>query len=184
MMDARAAEDWVENVVSNGWRATTLGQLPTLVDDRLDGEESLNLERSLCFGNQEDRIELAAAVERNDSLPSEGDARLSVEVRSSGFGGRADLWVSRESLKAFASQLAGLDNTRRGQASLTSMSPDQFEMSVRAVTSIGHVAVEGKLSRRCRSENATFIHAVSFGFEIDPGQLSEGLRVSWLSEYV
>jgi len=27
MMAARAAEDWVENVVSNGWRATTLGQV-------------------------------------------------------------------------------------------------------------------------------------------------------------
>ena len=27
MMAARAAADWVENVVSNGWRATTLGQV-------------------------------------------------------------------------------------------------------------------------------------------------------------
>ncbi len=144
----------------------------------------MNLERSLRFGNQEDRIEIAAAVERDDSLPSQGDAHLSVEVRSSGFGGRADLWVSRESLKAFASQLAGLDSTRAGQATLASMSPNQFEMIVRAVTSLGHVAVEGKLSRRCRSENATFVHAVSFGFEIDPSQLSEGLRSSWLGEYI
>jgi len=32
-MAARAAEDWVENVVSNGWRATTLGQKRALVCD-------------------------------------------------------------------------------------------------------------------------------------------------------
>jgi hypothetical protein len=33
MMAARAAADWVENVVSNGWRATTLGQKLPIVND-------------------------------------------------------------------------------------------------------------------------------------------------------
>jgi len=144
----------------------------------------VNDERVLRFGAQDPQIEIRAAIERDRALPSLGDARLSIQVRSSGFAGHNDLWVRREGLVAFAAALAQLDRLLAGEARLSSISPEELELTVRAVSSRGHLAVEGRLGHRLQGDNAWFLHAVAFGFEIAPAQVSAALRDSWLNEYV
>jgi len=144
----------------------------------------LDDESALRFGTQDNFVEITASVEGDPSLPSFGDARLSILVDSNGFTGRNNLWVQREGLIAFATQLAKVDRTLAGDAKLSSISPDELELVVRAVSSRGHIAVVGSTGHRLQGENSSYQHAVSFGFEFEPSQLSVALRHSWLSQYV
>jgi len=141
-------------------------------------------EFALRFGTQDNCIEIAASVEGDSSLPSFGDARLSILVHSNGFTGRNNLWVQREGLMAFATQLAKLDQTLAGDAKLISISPDELDLTVRAASARGHLAIFGSTGRRLQGENSSYPHAVSFGFEFEPSQLTVALRHSWLSQYV
>lgn len=140
-------------------------------------------ESALRFGAQDNFVEITASIERDPLLPSFGDARLSILVHSNGFSGRNELWVQREGLIAFATQLADVDRTLSGEARLGSISPDELELGVRAVSSRGHVAVAGSTGRRLRGDHSSHRHSVSFGFEFESMQLSAALRNSWLSHY-
>jgi hypothetical protein len=113
-----------------------------------------------------------------------GDAYVQIAVRSNGFVGHNDLWLQREQLAQFAKQLVALDRTLKGEATLSSISPNELEVTVRSVSSRGNVAVQGSTGYFVQGENAHFWHSVSFGFEFEPGQLAAALKESWLRQYV
>lgn len=139
---------------------------------------------TLRFQGQGQSLEIDASIEADGSLQSLGDAYATVSVRSSGFTGHNDLWLHQEAIALFARQLAELDRSLKGEAKLSSISPNELELLVRAVSSKGHVAVSGATGYWVQSENAEFWHSVSFGFEFEQVQLSEALRGSWLRQYV
>jgi hypothetical protein len=68
-----------------------------------------------------------------------------------------------------------LERDRRGQGSLVSMSPQEFELHLQVVDSAGHLAAHGHLSRYHfghRSGNAT-CSRVEYEFPVDPSLLPE-----------
>ncbi len=141
-------------------------------------------ESVLRFGTQDNFVEISAVVERDPSLQSHGDVRLSIGVQSYGFNGCNALWVDRHVLRMFAGQLAKLERSLAGEAKLNSMSPGELELTVRSVSPLGHIAVMGSTAHRFKADSGSYLHSVSFGFEIESAQLLAALGNSWLSEYV
>jgi len=138
---------------------------------------------SVRFESHEDFLEMEATIEEDASLQSLGDAYVTVLVQASGFRGHNDLWVQRESLEAFVTQLDALNRNLSGEARLSGISPDELELVIRAVTSRGHVAISGSTDYFIQSDNGRHWHSVSFGFEFEPGQMTTALWHSWLSRY-
>ena len=101
-----------------------------------------------------------------------GDVEFRVVVESHGFGGTGLAWVSAAALRAFSGQLARLESTRQGVATLESMSPGELLIRVLSINSRGHMAVTGRLGRHIQpGEAGPYTHAVEFGFEFDPTTL-------------
>jgi hypothetical protein len=137
----------------------------------------------LRFCEGENYFELKVSPEENVSLQSYGDAYITVEVSSSGFRGHNDLWVSSESLRGFCRALVTLEASRRGEAELESMSPEELHLKVHSITSRGHMAVFGKTGYLVQHESGGFWHAVEFGFEFDPSQLAAAAKLPWMLRY-
>lgn len=127
----------------------------------------------------EDFIELTI-LEVADSPEATGDARLQVEVWSSGFSGKSDAWVDSESLREFCRDLLGLEQTMSGEARLASMSPSELQLVIKAVDSLGHFAVAGSVGRQVYAERGSIFHSVAFGFEFEPDQLRAASSVDWV----
>jgi hypothetical protein len=110
----------------------------------------LSAERIVEIEDGSDRLTLTL-LERGVGQ-GEGDSRLRVHAQSVGFegntfSGSAGVWVARSNARTFISGLAGLEETRRGTATLASMSPDQFLLEVSVIDSAGHVSARGFLRR-------------------------------------
>ncbi len=137
----------------------------------------------LRFWQDDNDFELEVTPEESASLPSYGDAYVTVEVSSNGFRGHNDLWVSSESLRTFCRALVALEVSRRGVAELESISPGELHIKIHSVTSLGHVAVSGKTGYLAQHAEGSFWHGVEFGFAFDPSQLASATKLSWVSQY-
>jgi hypothetical protein len=120
-----------------------------------------------------DFIELKMAERTPEGLQGAGDVRFNARVQFSTFSAESDVWVAAPALRSFVEQLREVERTRRGAASLTSMSPGELRLEIRATDSMGHVGAFGELGRWCRGTlPARFWSAVSFGIPFDPSLLA------------
>src|SRR5687767_14406625 len=94
----------------------------------------------LSSSDQESSVLLRLEEVGSDDYPSR---RLAVEATfGAHFRGRYDqVWVERSMFDRFLVDLAALERTRRGDASLEGMSPGDFFLHLRTIDSIGHVVV-------------------------------------------
>jgi hypothetical protein len=111
-----------------------------------------------------------------------GDVRLSVNVRSHGFTGNTDVWVMQEELAAFIRDITTLNTSLAGSATLRSISPGELELQVLAVSSRGHLAVQGTLGYHVYERERMYWHSVAFGFEFEPTQLEAAASARWVAE--
>jgi hypothetical protein len=109
-----------------------------------------------------------------------GDACFFVAVNSAGFSGANEVWVDSAALQTFCRALVALEKARKGEASLSSISPGELELTIGSVSSLGHLAVSGELGWPVRREHGLFDHLVRFGFEFDSGQLSDTTNIAWV----
>ncbi|MDP2202247.1 MAG: hypothetical protein Q8K07_09535 [Methylicorpusculum sp.] len=89
----------------------------------------------LRFTNHDDFFEMQVHPEEDPSLPSFGDALVSLRVRSSGFVGENQVWVDVEAMRRFVRTLLDLNRVLNGEARLESISPNELSISVDAVSS-------------------------------------------------
>lgn len=101
------------------------------------------------------------------------DLRLNVGVVCPAFSGRNDTaWVQGFDWDRFIEDLQRLDKSRRGEATLTAMSPHDFQLRIFAADKAGHIIAEGWVGRDYYAVQSTVKeHHVSFGIEIDPSIL-------------
>jgi hypothetical protein len=140
------------------------------------------LER-MCLAGSGNYVQLDAYVEDNSSLPSLGDVLVTVNISSNGFSGKNEVWVQREEVERFCRTLSSLEQSLSGQATLSSISPDELELTVLSVSRRGNIAVRGSTGYRVQSETTEFLHSITFGFEFEPGQLTTAIKESWLSTF-
>ena len=128
------------------------------------------------FEDHDDFIEINLVSQETADLPSKGDGYLDVRVASAGFAGHSHLWVDKVHLRSFCTDLIALEENRRGQAAIESMSPGKLTLRIRSVNSRGHMCVEGSVGRPVR----LMWHACHFGFEFDPSQLVKAVSTEWV----
>lgn len=121
---------------------------------------------------------LEVSVEEDDTLPSYGDAYVTISVHSNGFSGKNDLWVGAEELQEFCASLVKLEKKRKGEASLSSISPGELNLKIYSVDSLGHLAIKGTTGY----EVANIPHSLTFGFEFEPSQLVKAVASPWVKQ--
>lgn len=117
-------------------------------------------------------IEIDVVEFGGEGTPAEEDAYITIRVQSSGFVGSNDLWVDGADFKSFCLQLVELERARKGEARLSSISPDELNLTIKAIDSLGHVAVIGTTGYAVQGGQQMYEHGVTFGFEFDPSQLA------------
>jgi hypothetical protein len=101
----------------------------------------------------------------------DGSVQVSVRLVGYGFSGRhPNVWISREDFRSFLIDLRSLERSRRGEARLASMSPDELSLHLRITDPAGHVRVDAAISRI--HYGSDFEPAsVRLGFAFDPSRL-------------
>src|SRR5262245_1048363 len=125
----------------------------------------------LRFSDDTNFVELAVAIEE-DAPQAVGDAYVTIRVQSAGFIGHNELWVCASCVRAFCSALAALDKTLRGEALLRSVSPRELDLRIASADSLGHMVISGSTGYHALLSHRSYWHAVQFGFEFEPQQLS------------
>ena len=116
-----------------------------------------------------------------EALPAAGDLRFSVAVSADGFAGRYDqVWVNADDWLQFLGELREVELVRRGRATLTAMSPDEFELHIWITDGWGHLAAPGFLGRHHWSTaGGRMTSRVSFTITLDPSRLR-----GWVEQFV
>jgi hypothetical protein len=122
------------------------------------------------IGSEENFVELEVQLECDSSLPSYGDALISIVVSSNGYHGKNQVWVSQQELKEFGEALSELEINRKGWAILTSISPGELYLKIYAYDGLGHLAIEGEIGYVVTGL-VNFKHSGKFGFTIDSEHL-------------
>jgi hypothetical protein len=96
-----------------------------------------------------------------------------IVLNAEGFAGRAKVYLDAADLRAFVSDLEELDRTRRGKATLGSMSPTEFQLIFEALDRLGHILVAAHVKETGSTTDAgnryDLMTSVCFG--IDPTSL-------------
>ena len=101
--------------------------------------------------------------------PAEGDLGINVSVDGQDFGGHNDkVWIGRDDWAAFLENLRELERTRRGEAHVKAMSPEEFQLAVFASGKSGRLVAEGWVGRDYTGRAGTLRDRVSFSIELDP----------------
>jgi hypothetical protein len=95
--------------------------------------------------------------------------KLAIELKTEEIAGKFDrsIWVSEVDVQDFIQQLEALDKSRNGQAKLSSMSPNEFNLIIKNLDSLGHLLVCLSLER----ESSVILDqkdVLKVCFEIDP----------------
>ena len=110
-------------------------------------------------------IEVLTVEARDPSL------RLSVSINDEGFSGAYNgVWISLDDYEKFSADLRLCEETRRGKATLSSMSPDKFEVTIEQCDGWGHFLLRYMLSKNSR---LTGEKRVSGSFGLDASSFKE-----------
>ena len=123
-------------------------------------------------GDEESFIEFEFSAREAEDSPRAGDVAFSVSASSNGFCGKvSSVWFSPEELEGFLNQLARLEKTRSGSASLSNLSslseynPLVFEIF--SVDKTGHLAVKVELVKISYRSDELIPSKVSMRFMLD-----------------
>ena len=107
-----------------------------------------------------------------DEASSHSDALVDVTVNSHDMTGLHQVWVGHAALQAFFEELQDLDRTHHGEAQLFSLSPDELNIRVFSCDRHGNLAISGSLYYQVYARNSAYDHRLTFGFDLEPIQLS------------
>ena len=104
-----------------------------------------------------------------------GDLRLGVSVRFDGIADAYDqVWIAASDWRGFILALKRVEQERKGEASLLSISPGEFELRLRIVNVKGHPVAYGHLSRyHFLPSLPTIRSSVPYYVKVDPSMLRE-----------
>ncbi len=145
--------------------------------------QPLNSMEDLAFTSGSDFIRIAAEVEDSAPPAAFGDARVSVWVKSADFEAKNDLWVIHEAFASFCQALVRLEVSRKGEAKLMSASPGELDLTIRAISPLGAMAVEGTCGYPVHRPHGCVFHRLEFGLEFDPSQLIGAVATPWVRRH-
>lgn len=131
---------------------------------------------AIRLGDSNDFVQIDVLERGTWDGRNEGDLRLGVSVRCGTFGGSYDqVWIARDDWSSFVAGMRRLERERVGQASLLSMSPEEFELHLEVVDRAGHVAAHGCLSQYHfgHPSGKTTRSRIEYHTAVDPSLLRE-----------
>lgn len=131
---------------------------------------------AIRLGDSNDFVEFEVLERGTLHGRNEGDLRLGVSVRNGTFAGSYDqVWIAKDEWSSFLGTMRRLERDRSGQASLLSMSPEEFELHLEVVDRAGHLAVHGCLSRYHfgHPSGKTTRSRIEYHMPVDPSLLRE-----------
>lgn len=97
---------------------------------------------------------------------------VSVSANDQGFGGfNKDVWFELDLLKEFIQNLKELDSSRKGSASIESMSPEEFQITIETYDLSGHMVLKYTISKYAHIPYLRLI-SLTGGFELDASMFS------------
>ena len=91
---------------------------------------------------------------------------VSITVSNEGYvGANKDVWFELRLFKQFVNHLKELDDKRKGFASVESMSPEEFFLSIETYDLSGHLMLKYKISKYAHHPNVNI--SLSGGFKLD-----------------
>lgn len=127
----------------------------------------------MTLGQPGNRIAIELAERMPDGLPRAGDFQIAVSAETRCFVGSGLAWLDADGYAAFVDAFAGLVNSRTGEAILRGMSPGDFELVFRAVDTIGHVTMSGRLRSRQQGSHSRLCNGFEFEIELDGEYLEQ-----------
>ncbi len=82
------------------------------------------------------------------------------------------VWISASDIEDFILSIDNLDQTRKGQAKLCSLSPGEFELTLKPIDLLGHIAVNLHFIKEDRIVN-DYSFDIKVEFQIDPTSLQK-----------
>ena len=131
---------------------------------------------AIRLGDLNDFVEIEVLERGAVHGQNEGDLRLGVSVRCGTFAGSYDqVWIAKDAWSSFVGSMRRLERERNGQASLVSMSPEEFELHLQVVDRAGHLAAHGCLSRYNfgHPSGKTARSRIEYHVAVDPSMLRE-----------
>jgi len=124
-----------------------------------------------------DFIEIAEVERISQGSRAKSDIRLAVRASFGDFSGLYDgIWIEQPMLRDFVQALERLEQLEECEATLESMSPQEFILKIRPKDSLGHLVVEAMVARDRYSGSSRIRTSVSGGMEIALGELTEVVR--------
>jgi len=115
-----------------------------------------------------DIIELRITEIIPSHLPAAGDLRLECKASIDGFAGSGWCWVYASNFEAFATAVEQLHDRFDCTATLASISPGQFSLSLAPANSRGYVLVQISIGRIVPT-----VRSMAGAFEVDLPALAE-----------
>ena len=91
-------------------------------------------------------------------------------------GSNPRIWIDAYEQRRFLEALRALERDRQGEARVTAMSPEELELTVRVVDSLGHVSVAGMIGRIQYFGQSYDRLVLKFSFTLDPTSLPQLVR--------
>jgi hypothetical protein len=132
--------------------------------------------RTIIFAAGEDHFQMDVVRITDPGSPGDGEAQLTMKVRSSGFAGQGSWWTDRAGFETFVRDLASLARTMKGKAELRNQWRTDFALAILPIRSRGHFAVEGEIAATIHGREQAFFHCVRFGFEVELGQIEKAAK--------
>src|SRR5262245_5700587 len=102
-------------------------------------------------------------------LVRDDEEAFDVQCAVGDFAGRNPrIWIDANEQRRFLGALRDLERDRRGEARMAAMSPEEFELAVRVIDSVGHVSVEGMIGRLQYFAHRYDRLLLKFSFTLDP----------------
>jgi hypothetical protein len=112
------------------------------------------------------RIDFAKLESVREHYPSH---RIQIAIKTENIQTHFDnyIWISSSDIEKFLSELSILDEQRKGQVTLESMSPGELELTVKAIDGLGHLSVTCYYIKEDRIDN-DYSYSIKVEFRIDP----------------
>ena len=130
------------------------------------------------IGSHAEYVEIEELERIPEDMPCAGDVNVSVALSFREFSGSYDgVWLELTQMERFISDLKRLDDKRRGSATISSLSPDEFTLEIRSSDATGHMEIEAHLHRHQCSGPRYWPICLKGGFEVQPDNIVQLLSL-------
>jgi len=120
---------------------------------------------------QDGFVDISVAEKGTVGIPYE--CMLFTKVKSTSFYGESSAWVEGYEIKSFIEDLEKLASTSKGEAELTSESPENLQITFKPVDSLGHFVIKISVGKLSFIQSEQCIEKTDVAFSVATEQLSK-----------